>query len=427
LFLAAPACLFAQEFYWTAGSARSGALGGVYLPSSTGVTDALSTNPAGLTALSGRTMDLSLTSVFSWGSFSNSVNANTPLRNGAGLVPYGAFGMPIGWSRFSFGAGVVPELASLSNWNYRDAPGVGGASYGVQRQKSEIVALRSAAGVGFALNRRISLGFSAGAVYNSNTLDAPYVFQSHPVLAGLKTLLNLHTNGVGWNWSAGVLARPVDRVQFSFAWKSQTAVDSTGDATGNLSNQFAALGLNARPDFHYHALVHNVLPSSVLAGASWRVNARWVLALQGNAVNWHSAFASLPVSLSGGNNADINGLLHSSSIFDRVPLQWKNQYSVHAGVERLLTEHVSLRGGFAHANNPVPGSTLSPLTAAIMRDRISTGVGYRAGRWRFDAAYSIAPTAEERSGQSALLSGEYRNSRVRIGIQSVTLNTAFVF
>jgi hypothetical protein len=93
------------------------ALGGIYLPSRGGVIDALSSNPAGLPVVGDRTLDLSLTSVFARGSFSNSVNTNVPLNDGPGVVPYGGFGMPIAHSRFSIGLGLVPEMLSVCNWN----------------------------------------------------------------------------------------------------------------------------------------------------------------------------------------------------------------------------------------------------------------------------------------------------------------------
>jgi long-chain fatty acid transport protein len=425
--MAAP-CVHAQGFYWNTASARSMALGGVYLPSKTGVVDALAANPAGLTMIGNRTLDLSLTSIFAHGSFSNSVNTDAPLKDAPGVMPYGAFGMPIAHSRFSIGLGIVPELMSVSNWNYVDAPGVAGASYGLQKQKSAILAARSTAGVGFALSKKVSLSVSVGAVYNSNTLETPYVFQSHPALAGLKTLVDLHTTGVGWNTSVGLIASPTDRLQFNVAWKSRTTINSTGDANGNIGVQLAALGLGgARPDFHYSASVQNVLPQSVIAGMNWRVDGHWVFAVQTDWVNWKDAFSSLPVSLTNGNNADINGLLSSTAIFDRVPLNWKDQYSFRGGVERLVTENFSLRGGYSHSNNPVPASTLSPLTAAIMTNQFSTGFGYGRNHWRLDLSYGIAPTAQENVGKTALLSGEYGNSKVRIGMQSLGLNTAFTF
>jgi len=417
-----------QSFYWDSASASSMSMGGVYLPGQGGALDALASNPAGLSMLSGRTVDLSLTATFARGSFSNSVNNNVPLNDAPGVVPYGAFGMPIKHSRFSFGVGVMPELMSVSNWNYVDAPGVAGASYGLQKQRSAIIAARAVAGVGFAVTRRISVGATVGAIYNSNTLETPYVFQSNPALAGLKTQLDLHTTGAGWNTSVGVIARATDRLQFNVAWKSTTTINSTGDANGNIGVQLAALGLGgARPDFHYNAMVQAVMPQSVLAGANWHVDGHWVFALQGDWIDWKGAFASLPVTLTNGNNADINGLLGTNGIFDRVPLDWKSQYSFRGGVERFLTENISLRAGYAHANNPVPASTLTPLTAAIMTNQLAAGVGYRHGNLRFDLGYGIDPMTQENVGKTALLSGEYSNSKVAIGTQSLGLNTSFKF
>src|SRR5580698_1659523 len=423
----AAASLTAQDFYWTTASARSLALGGVYVPSSDGAIDALAANPAGLTALSSPTVDLNLTSIFARGSFSNSVNSNVPLRDSPGVLPYGAFGAPIGHSRFSFGIGITPELMSVSNWRYADAPGFAGASYGLQQQRSAIVAARLGVGMGVALTKKVDVGVSFGAVYNQNTLDAPYIFQSNPALAGLKTLLAMHTTGFGWNSSVGVIARPTDRLTVNLAWTSRTVIDSTGVARGDLSQQFAALGLAAPSTFGYSAAVRNVLPQSVLAGVNWRVDGRWIFGLQGNWVNWNDAFTGLPVSLTNGTNSAINGLLSSTSIFDRVPLQWKDQYSIHGGVERVLTERLSILGGYVHSTNPVPASTLSPLTAAIMTNQFSTGLGYRYARWRFDLAYGVGPSNQESVAKSALLNGEYSNSSVRIGTQSLTLDTSFHF
>ncbi len=86
-----------------------------------------------------------------------------------------------------------------------DAPGVAGASYGLQEQKSAILAGRAAAGLGIMVTPRLSFGVTVGADYNTNTLIAPYIFQSQPQLAGLKTLLALRTSGYGWNGSVGAL------------------------------------------------------------------------------------------------------------------------------------------------------------------------------------------------------------------------------
>src|ERR1700686_5783798 len=79
----------AQDFYWNSASTRSLALGGVYVPSTSDAIGALTTNPAGLTYLSSPTLDLSMSAVFARGSFSDSVNNNSPMTTAPGVIPYG--------------------------------------------------------------------------------------------------------------------------------------------------------------------------------------------------------------------------------------------------------------------------------------------------------------------------------------------------
>lgn len=417
----------AQDFMMTSGSARSNAMGGTYVPSSSDVLDALTTNPAGLTYLRGKNLNLQADVIFARGDFSNSVNDNSPMKNSPGVAPFGAFGMPIGKSRFSFGVGFVPDMLSVSDWKYVDAPGAAGATYGLQTQKSAILSFRSVAGVGFAINSRLSIGATFGADYNRNTLQAPYIFQEQPELAGAKTLLDLHTDGVGYNTSVGVIAKPTNTLQFGASWKSRTVIESTGHASGDVYAQFAALGIDAASDFTYDAKVRNVLPQTVSGNIAWQANRRWLFAGQMDWVNWHDSFVKLPVTLTNGTNETINSVVDSTTLIDGVPLNWKDQYVFHVGAEHNLTESTQVRFGYAHANSPVPDSTLTPLTAAIMTNQISGGFAYNRGRSRWDIAYSYHPKAEQSVAQSSLLLDEYDNSRVRVGTQSLIFGYSFKF
>ncbi len=242
-FIAASAS--AQDFYWNSASTRSLALGGAYVPSSSDALGALTTNPAGLTYLTSPTLNVSMSAIFARGSFTNSVNTDAPMTTSPGVVPYGAFGMPIGKSRFSFGVGFAPDLASVSDWHYVDAPGTLGVTYGMQEQKSAILAGRAMVGLSYAFSKKLSVGVTAGADYNSNTLTAPYIFQSQPALAGTKTLLDLHTYGTGWNMSVGAMFEPTKNVDLGVSWKSHTVIVTNGLASGNASVLFTALGAGA--------------------------------------------------------------------------------------------------------------------------------------------------------------------------------------
>jgi long-subunit fatty acid transport protein len=108
-------------------------------------------------------------------------------------------------------------------------------------------------------------------------------------------------------------------------------------------------------------------------------------------------------------------------------LNWRNQFVTRIGWEFAATESAKIQAGYSYANNPVPTTMLTPLTAAIFQNSVSAGLSYRRSRVRYDLTYSISPSASESVDQSLLLSGEYSHSRVRMDLQSVTLGTSFRF
>jgi long-chain fatty acid transport protein len=409
-------------------SGRAAAIGGATVASVASPLEAMQGNPATLTQLSGKSLDLSVTSLFATGNFTNSVSSSGNIVSSAGTLPYGGFSTPLGSGRWRLGIAVAPDTLMTANWKYLDPPGgVGGASYGLQQNKSAIIALRSSAGLGFVVNRKLSIGGTVGAVYNSNTLQAPYIFQEQPQLAGLKTLLDLHTSGVGWNGSFGALISPNSKLQIGLAYKTRTTVTSRGNASGNASAQFAALGAPFRPDFHYNAEVDNKFPQAFSGGVSWRVHQRARLNLQGNWINWSNAFERLPVKLTNGNNSDINSFVGSNSMEDFIPLHWRDQGVFGAGVESPIGEHFSFRGGYSYATNPVPSATLTPMTAAILQNTIGTGIGYGRGHYALDLSYQVQLPSSAQVMQSSLKSGEYNNSRVEVAVHSVTLSNRIYF
>jgi len=66
------------------------------------------------------------------------------------------------------------------------------------------------------------------------------------------------------------------------------------------------------------------------------------------------------------------------------------------GVVRVVTGGCRrARFGFAHANDPVPNSTLTPLTAAMIQNQVTAGFTYNQRRSKWEVAYSFHPTATE--------------------------------
>ena len=136
---------------------------------------------------------------------------------------------------------------------------------------------------------------------------------------------------------------------------------------------------------------------------------------------------NLPVHLTQGTNSAINSLLDSSSLNDSIPLAWRNQLAWKAGVEGSIAENMTLLGGYSYTNSPVPASTLTPLTADIMRNALSTGISYHRSRYNFELAYQANLPSGAEVSKSQLLAGEYDHSRTSLWLQTVVLTTGIRF
>ncbi len=411
---------FADGIYRNGVGARSMAMGGADVAWASDPLGAMGANPAGLGFLTAPELNVDAVGAITIGHFTKSTNSDGHLSNTPNGFGDAAFAMPIANGPVAFGISFIPDSVMSANWHYVDPPGGlgGNTSYGFQQDKSEIAVFRSAAGLGVALGDKWSFGGSVGLLYNENTLVTPYVFQTQPTLKGAKTLLDLNTSGFGWDGQVGVLYRPIDVLQFGVSYKSPSRVDSHGDASGNAGTQFGAPG--AVP-FHYDAEVINHFPQMVTAGASWKFQPKWRLALQLDWIDWGGAFKQLPVNLSNGNNTTVNGLVGSSSLQDSIPMNWQSEFVYRAGVEYHFTDNFVARGGYSYGKSPVPNSTLSPLTAAITEHTVSAGLGYRWSRYSADLAYQWDIPVTRDVGTSSLLSGEYSNSSTQVGIHWLAL------
>jgi long-subunit fatty acid transport protein len=372
------------------------------------------------------------------GNFKNAANPNgSSLRENFRIGGEGAFAMPIGSSPITIGLSVIPQAPLEANWRYADTdpdgPGGSLVSYGVQQHKSEILVLRSAFGISWKISDKFSIGASIGLVYNDNTLIAPYIFQTQPALAGLKTLLNLQTDGYGFDGTVGALWKPTDDIRVGVSYRSPSTVHSHGNANGDATVQLqeAFDPVPAFPAgtgaFHYDAEVINHFPQTASAGVSWKVCPRWRVSGQVDWIDWSDAFDNLRVLLSNGSNGAINGAVGSSSMEDQVPLRWRDQFIFRGGVEYSFTENWDFRGGYSYGRSPVPSANLLPLVAAVTEHTLGVGVGWHRGHYLVDFGYQYSIPAEQSVGTSALKSGEYSNSKTEVSIHAFALTGGIRF
>jgi long-chain fatty acid transport protein len=415
--------------------ARSMSMGGADVAWAADSLSAMGLNPAGLGFFTAPELDLGGVGGVVQGNFNKPGVSSGTLNQSPQGLPEGAFAFPLPKWPVTIGLSFVPESALLADWHYLDPPGGlhGMTSYGYQQDKSEIIVLRSALGAGVKVNSKLSLGASVGLVYNENELATPYIFQNlapgaagpeNGGLDGAKTLLRLHTRGWGWNAQTGLIFRATTNLQFGLSYQSETSVNTKGGASGDPSVQFG-LAPGSLP-FHYDAEVKNVFPQEVTAGLSWKFHPRWRLALQADWIDWRDAFQYLLIHMSAGNNAGVNAAL-GSSFSDYVPLDWKDEFVYRAGLEFSLTRNLALRAGYCFGGSPVPDSTLTPLTAAILENTLTAGLGYHWQRFQIDLAYQYYFPATQYVATSGLRSGEYSNSSTEVSMHVLALTVGVRF
>ncbi|MGC3988560.1 MAG: outer membrane protein transport protein [Chthoniobacteraceae bacterium] len=418
---------FAAGLYRDGVDARSMSLGGITVADAYNPLSALYGNPGALSELQKTELTLSGTGALLHGEFSNHANRDSTL-NTQGVLGSAALAVPVG--PFRFALGFNPDMALKAGWRYHDTPGGadGATTYGLRGHDSEISLLRTQFGASWQIIPQLSVGAGIGLLYNQNRLNAPYVFQQQPVLRTVKTLLDLNTEGYGYNFQVGVEFKPVKPVHIGVSYTSGSRIESSGHASGNANVQLRNLGLGAaRSDFDYDAKVTNNFPQQVAAGVAVDVTSKLRVLVEEDWINWADSFDRLEVKLRNGSNADLNGLVGSSGMNDYVPLRWRDQYVTRLGAEYAVNDNWTVRAGYSYANNPVPDNTVTPLTAAIMEHTVSAGVGYRKDWFGVDLAYQWMLPATVHTGTSILASGEYSNSNLTVSAQTLNLTVNLQF
>ena len=425
---------FLSTSVWGAGLDRTGigaqsmGMGGASLTNEDDPLSSMGQNPATLALIKQAEFEISVTGAWANGTYRDSRGTSTRISDAWGILPDVVIVAPL-HDGAAWGFSITPESTRMANWYFRDPEGGAGGntSYGMQDHRSEIINVRAAAGFGVKLTPRLSMGGSLGLEYNRNELESPYIFQNHPVLAGFKTLLDMKTDGVGFNGDLGLHWKATDTVDVALTYRSPTTFSTSGHADGDITKQLHDLGLAVPGHYHYDADIDTALPQKAAAGASWKITPQLRVAGQVEFQNWSSAFDTLKVRLSNGNNQAINGVLGTNAIADDIALNWKDIFVYRAGVEYDLSEAFVLRAGYSYAPGVVPGSTLLPMTAAISQQTLACGIGYKHGAWRVDVAYQYDLPASQNASASDITGTEFKNSSIDLSTHWVGLTVGVKF
>ncbi|MGA9118734.1 MAG: outer membrane protein transport protein [Bacteroidota bacterium] len=299
---------------------------------------------------------------------------------------------------FSVGiSGAIP-FAMNSEWGETWA----GAS---QTVRSDFRVVYASPGVAFRLGSRFAVGVAVNIGFPKLQMSHRFTVSGTPSATGLESFDAAGSAAFGG--SVGLLFRPNKNVTFGLTYMSRMKLDidkgtvSYSELPDSLATKFqqttASLGLKT-PD---------------IAGAGLALHPLGGVSLEANVeYTFWSALKSVSIRY------PQEALIADPSLRSSIPLNWKNSWTFHCGLEIAL-EDVVLRAGYVYDQTPIPDNTFVPFLPDADKRSISVGLGYFVSEGlRLDFAYQYLRFLDRAvgAGDPSMPAGVYSTTWSILGI-----------
>ncbi len=345
---------------------RAQAMGGAYVAVAEGPS-AVFWNPAGITSFKDKTLGVYLTDIIPSGSYQFAplgVDASYSKNYFAGLF---SIYVPLN-ERLVAGVAIYTPSGLGTQWDGKDfAAFVGGNEL---EWNSKIGMLTVSPAISYKLSDAVSVGLA---------LNANYGMMSLKTSAGGFQYAE-ESSGWGFSVTAGIMARPSDRLSLGLSFKSASKISLSGDVTMEFMRVVSALygteisttsgftrditwpmwigfGISFRP-------TDKLLLSADLHWTQW--SKEDVLVTDYENSLWKLVFATTPE-----NEGEM-------------VLNWKDTTQVRLGMEYLLKENLAVRLGYYIDPSPAPDETMNVLLPSFDFNVITLGLGFRGDAYNLD-------------------------------------------
>lgn len=362
-------------------------------------TTALNTNPAGLSQISNKRLDLYLAvanalDIRHEDMFGN----NQTIDNEWANIADAGYAQQVG--DFTLGIGAFAQGGiGIVYKNLKTAFGT------TDELSAQFRIARITPGISWQLDKNFSVGVSLLVTYAdleqkifpatsfNNTANPEQSFFGQE-LDGADTI------STGFKIGALYSINPSLRLGFAYTSKTELTLDG-GSVRVNMTD--AGLGIVTYNKVEIGGIDQ---PEEAGIGFAWDVNSSWLVSAEINWINWSDAVRTSFLNVSNPDNA-----LAPPSLSQTAALNWHDQYVFALGTAYETGNSGVFRAGINIANNPVPSESISPLLAPITRYHITGGYGKSlSDYWRFDVALEYAVKASQ----------TYTNPQLPFGSNTVT-------
>ncbi len=251
---------------------------------------------------------------------------------------------------------------------------------------------------------RVYIGAGFNVLAMSYSLQSEYQ-EAFDAGGGFTLDNSFRTSGAGWNFTAGIIARPINMLRLGFAVQTPTIflLTDTYDATleydsYSIEDAVSVSGYTA-PDSYGYSYYKMYSPWKLNASAAWVFGKLGLVSVEYNYANYRS------MTLSDRNSSTANFSVENNSI--RTTL--RDQHTIKLGAEIKPTTNWAVRAGAAY-QTPVTKTDAAKLLSNMWSNSMVTdmsywkqrgttyascGLGYRIDWFYIDMAYQYRLALEE--------------------------------
>lgn len=146
------------------------------------------------------------------------------------------------------------------------------------------------------------------------------------------------------------------------------------------------------------------MPATTALGLAWQASPTVMVAMDVKRVGWASSMKQFAMTYTSA------GDMMPGSVDFAMPQHWKDQTVVSLGAAYRVSDALTLRAGYNHADNPIPDAYVNPLFPATVKTHYTLGLGYQlTPSLALQAALSHAPSVRVNSGSGAVITHSQTN------------------
>ena len=360
-------------------------------------TDALNSNPAGLSRIEGSRVDTLLEPFYWLVHHDDDIGGRRAPDDLYGAIVAGGYAQRLDpqWV-----AALGLTVQGGSGFNYGSLPNAVGAPGPVSALFGSV---RIAPGLAWQATPQLAFGLSVGLVYSS-ARQKLLPENSVPAGNGFPGFNGFRLDGLeGFSGNArfGLLYEPSPRWTLAAGYATKTPIrlkngrmklnrDASGEAP--LTYEDVELrGLNFAPD--------------VTIGAAFRPDQRWTISGNISWLDWSNAMATSHLRASKPNDPSAAPILALDA-----PLNFRDNVVFALGASYQWTPATQLRAGAAYARNPQGKEGVTPALNLVADRTVSAGFAHRFGAgWEFGGSALLQPPNSMRY-DNPLFGGEAKES-----------------